>query len=299
MEKYRQVITDDGSISYYNNELGDIYHSQVGAYTEALEKFVRPSGILERLGNYSCINVFDVCFGLGYNTKVLMSEVFKHCPGISFNIVAIEIDPNILLKSAEISFAGYPEFLKSFFDEFLHKVYYTTISNQYNKKTFFHHFNEQINFKVYVNDIRQIVRSCDGSYDIILLDPFSPRFAAQLWTVELFKEYYRLLNNNGVLITYSAASAIRGAMQEAGFCIGDTPPVGRKCPGTIAAKNLDLIKFSISEKEKQLLESTAGIPYSDPTYSLSSDEVTVNRTDRQFTSQRKSGNKVRKELFGY
>lgn len=297
MEKYQQVITDDGSISYYNTDLGDIYHSQVGAYTEALEKFVNPSGILQRLSNYSRINVLDVCFGLGYNTKVLCSQLLHHQPNTKISITAIEIDPNILLKSTEIIFPGYTDSLKSFFDTFLHKVYYTTISDQYSGECFFHHFNDQIDLKLFVKDIRQAVKSIEDCFDIILLDPFSPRLAAHLWTVELFREYYRLLDNNGVLVTYSAASAVRGGMVEAGFYIGDTPPVGRKCPGTIAVKNNKFVKHPLSSKENLLLQSTAGIPFSDPLLSLTSDQVSVNRRDQQFISDRISGNKVRKQQY--
>lgn len=37
--------TNDGSIGLYNKEVDDIYHSTYGAYNEAVEKFIKPSGL--------------------------------------------------------------------------------------------------------------------------------------------------------------------------------------------------------------------------------------------------------------
>ena len=48
-----------------------MYHSKFGALTEAWEKFILPSGIDKNFN--SEIKVLDVCYGIGYNTKALMS----------------------------------------------------------------------------------------------------------------------------------------------------------------------------------------------------------------------------------
>ena len=56
---YRE--NSNGSYGLFNNIIGDIYYSNVGAYTEALQKFVLPSNI----ENYSKdkIKILDVCYG--------------------------------------------------------------------------------------------------------------------------------------------------------------------------------------------------------------------------------------------
>ena len=48
-----------------------MYHSKFGALTEAWEKFILPSGLDKNFN--SEIKVLDVCYGIGYNTKALMS----------------------------------------------------------------------------------------------------------------------------------------------------------------------------------------------------------------------------------
>ena len=75
MRDYEPYYTEDGSIGLYSYADKDVYHSKYGALTEAWEKFVIPSGINVLLKKKNNINVLDVCYGIGYNTKALMSFV--------------------------------------------------------------------------------------------------------------------------------------------------------------------------------------------------------------------------------
>ena len=71
MRDYEPYYTEDGSIGLYSYADKDVYHSKFGALTEAWEKFILPSGI-DKNSNRE-IKVLDVCYGIGYNTKALMS----------------------------------------------------------------------------------------------------------------------------------------------------------------------------------------------------------------------------------
>ena len=71
MRDYEPYYTEDGSIGLYSFADKDVYHSKFGALTEAWEKFILPSG-LDKNDNAE-IKVLDVCYGIGYNTKALMS----------------------------------------------------------------------------------------------------------------------------------------------------------------------------------------------------------------------------------
>jgi len=77
MRDYEPYYTEDGSIGLYSYANKDVYHSKFGALTEAWEKFVLPSGIDELLEQKDNINVLDVCYGIGYNTKALMSFIIN------------------------------------------------------------------------------------------------------------------------------------------------------------------------------------------------------------------------------
>lgn len=296
MSKIKKIITEDGSISFYNEDFDDIYHSKVGAYTEALEKFIYPSKILEKISNDKCINVFDVCFGPGYNSKVLLSSLLKKNPGQKINIVGVEIDPDIILHSSDTNFPGYQDGLKNFLDRFLHKVYYTTVSTQYNDGDFFESKYNNINLKFFVEDARQIVQKLNDSFDVIMLDPFSPHKLPCMWSVDIFKQLYRLLNDNGTLLTYSASHCVRGGLIEAGFNLGNTVAIGRKSPGTIATKNIDLIDFPLSQNTKEMIKSTAGIPYEDPDLNWPNERILQNRSLKQKKSTRITVNKLKKTI---
>lgn len=71
MRDYEPYYTEDGSIGLYSFADKDVYHSKFGALTEAWEKFILPSGLDKN--NNSEIKVLDVCYGIGYNSKALMS----------------------------------------------------------------------------------------------------------------------------------------------------------------------------------------------------------------------------------
>ena len=75
MRDYEPYYTEDGSIGLYSYADKDVYHSKFGALTEAWEKFVLPSGIENLLNSKAEINVLDLCYGIGYNTKALMSFI--------------------------------------------------------------------------------------------------------------------------------------------------------------------------------------------------------------------------------
>lgn len=77
MRDYEPYYTEDGSVGLYSYADKDVYHSKFGALTEAWEKFVIPSDIEELLKTKQDIKVLDICYGIGYNTKSLMSFVIE------------------------------------------------------------------------------------------------------------------------------------------------------------------------------------------------------------------------------
>ena len=77
MRDYEFYYTQDGSIGLYSHQDDDVYHSKFGAVTEAWEKFVLPSNINKLINTVPEIKVLDVCYGIGYNTKALMSFVIN------------------------------------------------------------------------------------------------------------------------------------------------------------------------------------------------------------------------------
>lgn len=84
----------NGSYEIYNTAVGDIYYSNIGAYNEAMQKFVLPSKILDF--SKQKLKILDACYGMGFNSKSLVDFCFKNNCCFDLEIDCIEIDKNIL-----------------------------------------------------------------------------------------------------------------------------------------------------------------------------------------------------------
>ena len=116
MRDYEPYYTEDGSIGLYSYGDKDVFHSKFGALTEAWEKFVIPSKIDELLKWQNEINVLDICYGIGYNTKELMTyvieknknkiykkNIFQKLFDKLYNIVSIDSDKTSSKKNKSLS----------------------------------------------------------------------------------------------------------------------------------------------------------------------------------------------------
>lgn len=159
---------------------------------------------------------------------------------------------------------------------FLHNIYYNHISNSYKnaKKAI---KNNEINFSLQIEDARKALINDNNVYNYIFLDAFTPSKCPCLWTVDFFRLLNKHLDQNGMILTYSNSANIRNAFIKAGFSIGKIfNQSSIKFMGTVAVKNIELIKNSLSEKEYGLLQTKAGIVYRDKNLNSENEEI-INR----------------------
>jgi tRNA U34 5-methylaminomethyl-2-thiouridine-forming methyltransferase MnmC len=212
-----QILTKDGSLTYFNEEFSEHYHSVSGAKEEALKKFVLPS-----LNNYIFkdeIKILDVCFGLGYNSSCLIDEIKKRDKEIKIKIIALEKDKMILNKILDnnIDFESY-------------KLIKECIVNN------FYYEDDKLSIKIILGDALTEIKKLNEKFDFIFHDPFSTKKMPEFWSEDFFKEEFRLLKDNGRLTTYSCASVVRNNLKKVSFKTYDVEPVGRRAPSTLAVK---------------------------------------------------------------
>lgn len=221
-----KVETSDGTLTLFNSEYNQTYHSTTGAYEEAMEKYVRPSGLIKGMA------VLDYCFGLGYNTLAAIEFAGGLDAGLS--IVVLENDAKMLLQLGTIKFADEKR------QELYRLLIQPILAALCSDKTDFQYSVGTNRVRVIVGDAREklplVLRTSDRRFDVILFDPFSPKACPHLWTREVFAQCYMALKSPGVLTTYSCASSVRKAMVSVGFIVSDGPSVGRRSPSTIARK---------------------------------------------------------------
>lgn len=247
MEEY---ITDDGSVTFYSREYDEHYHSKTGAREEALEKHVKPAieylksvGKLEKI---SYIKILDFCFGLGYNSYVFIEEIRKLLPEVRIKVIGIDNDIEIISKGKEI--------FKDFLDNYVYSDNNVEIElligdaeNEIKKisrslnssKTPEQEFNQIIedHKKTEISFSDDTLEEKNKKFAICFFDPFSPKKCPQLWTEEIFKYIFSVMENESILTTYSCARKPRQNMETAGFIVKDGPIIGRWAPSTNAIKN--------------------------------------------------------------
>jgi tRNA U34 5-methylaminomethyl-2-thiouridine-forming methyltransferase MnmC len=268
LKQNKTKTTGDGSITFFNNIVKEHYHSLDGAQEEALTKYIIPSKLEERFKD-KAVTLLDVCFGLGYNSLLAIEETSKLNGKI--NITALELDREIVGEASEYvnNLSGNLKW-----ENILSEIYHNSSYS-----------NNNINIEMIWGDARQ---SCNDlitggmQYDLIFHDPFSTQRNAELWTVDFFRKLYKLLNSDGMILTYSTALPVLVGFLDAGFHIGRTKQkIGTQRVGLAAAKCKNILEYPYSNEEIcSITESLKAIPYRDISQKSSNREILKERNEK-------------------
>lgn len=216
--------TDDGSESFRNITVDEMYHTKSGAREEALEKNVKPLKVWEKNDPI----IYDVCFGLGYNAAAAIDVIRQNNNSSLITIYIFENDKEILGKILEINpkFDSFPiikNFIKKFFEQ---------------KNDYYEHFYEKENIKFIIlfGDARIKIRETKQHANFVFFAPFSPTHHSEMWELRFIKDIYSKMDKGAKLTTYSYARKVRETFKEAGFVVTSGPIIGRISPSTIAIK---------------------------------------------------------------
>lgn len=264
---------------------------------------------------YSIINKF-----LNSDTKIkykkinnlinylILSKIIEKSPEILENQDLISVlanqKYNRFLDDKIISLFEYYRFKMSkntsklHFRSFLHNIYYKYVSKGYKSGLKRYHLQD-VEFELKNDDARNVIINDNNLYDLIFLDAFTPSKCPCLWSYDFFKLLFEHLVTDGKILTYTTSAAVRGAMVEAGFFIGNIyNEREKKFTGTIATKNKSLIKYPLSEFDLGLLKTKAGIFYRDENLTTLNEAILARRNEDVKNSTRMSTSKYRKQAIG-
>ena len=278
---FTPVKTGDGSSTFYSEAFKEWFHNREGAYREAQKTYIETAGLRQRVQQKVAagapLRILDICYGLGYNTAAALETIWAVDEACWVELKALEIDIEVA---------------RSAIAQNLTKSYPLAVQ-QTLQQLAAHSRAEQNNLQaeILLGDARQRIQpliSQSWQADVIFLDPFSPPNCPQLWTTEFLKRVAESLNSNdGVLVTYSCAAAVRVALKSAGLTVGTVQAAARKWPGTIAchsASRLAASLPSLSQQEQEHLQTRAAIPYRDPTLQSTAEEILKRRIQEQSIS---------------
>ena len=275
------VLTDDGSYSINSKEINhkiETLHTSTGAISESFEKFIKPMKF-----NYEeDIAILDICAGLGYNSSAAIEDFMKNSSKSNLTIDMVEISYATLACGLLIpSPIKAHDITKKAIENELIKQDYATLSLETCE------IPENIDMNVYIEDARQTVQKLkDNTYDAIFLDPFSQNMAPELFSLEFFKEFRRVIKDDGIVATYTSSAPVRAAFIEADFYIGQGPIFGRKQGGTLASPNPLMLDTALPKNDEiRIALSDVGIPFRDPNLNNSSDYILEKRTEERHNAR--------------
>lgn len=270
MRDFLPRITADGSVTFFSSEFGEAFHSQGGAAQEAAGKFIGPCGLRSLPQRQNQIRIFDVCYGLGYNSAAALAAIWGVNPDCRVELIAFDIDDQPA-RAATAHLDPWPATLHPLL---------IRLSQDHQVET------STLTARLHLGDARQtlpaVIRAGKQA-DAIFLDPFSPPKCPQLWTVEFLGFVAQGLAPTGTLATYSCAAAVRAALQLARLDVGPSPGVGRKAPGTIARWPGQPLP-TLSRQEEEHLATRAAVPYRDPSLQDPAPMILARRQEEQATS---------------
>ena len=271
------VLTDDGSYSINSKEINhkvETLHTSTGAISESFEKFIKPMKF-----NYDeDIAILDICAGIGYNTSAAIADFIKNSAGSNLTIDMVEISKATLACGLLVpSPIKEHDITKKAIEDELIKQDYAALSVESTE------IPENIDINVFIEDARQTVQKLESdSYDAIFLDPFSQNMAPELFSLEFFKQFRRLIKDDGIVATYTSAAPIRAGFIDADFYIGLGPIFGRKQGGTLASPNPLMLDTSLPKNDEiRIALSDVGIPFRDPNLNDKSEVILERRTEER------------------
>lgn len=205
-------VCPDGAQTFFNEKVGESYHSRVGPLTEAKHKFIAPLDI-DSLLEKEKIKVLDPFFGFGYNTGTLIATLKERAEVLSkIEIIAIEKDESVLKRINDLQV---PNWYLPWRDLVATLPYESNC--------------QDIQCTFYMSDIFTIIDKLPRSYfDVILFDPFSYKTMPEFWEESFLEKIFSLLLQGGTLTTYSGLKRVENLALNLGYKTKRVTPLGRR-----------------------------------------------------------------------
>ena len=201
----REIIqTYDGSSSVLIPESNLTYHSIHGAIQESTHVYINTGLIpIIETGLYSEIKILEIGFGTGLNALLTLKTAESYQQFIQYT--TIELIPLSLQEVEQLNYPGKEELFR------LHMAEWNIISQVSEHFTLFKINQSLLRFKTH------------NRFHLIYFDAFAPDKQPELWTPDVFLNLFLMLEQGGILVTYSSAGKVRRALQSVGFRVEKIP----------------------------------------------------------------------------
>ena len=204
------VPTADGSLTLFQPEVGEHYHSKHGALQESKHVFLN-SGLVYFLAQEPQTQVRILEVGLGTGLNFLLTADYAQKQNLQLDYIAIEAYP---LSETLLAQTGYNQFVEvAIWDGFLAK-YKSSLTETTS-------ISQGINLKVEKCLLADF--TTQGQVDVIYFDAFAAIHQPEMWTTEALEKVCRYLKPGGVFVTYAITGNLKRSMKSLGFAIEKAP----------------------------------------------------------------------------
>ena len=215
MSSIKILPTEDGSHTLQNEALNETYHSTHGAIQESKHIFIE-AGLKEIAKSKNEISILEFGFGTGLNAYLTLLENNFLKKKITYT--TLEAFPVQMEIAAQLN---YPQLLLNKATDALFDLLH---SCNWNKRIA---INSDFSFLKINKKMEDFILT--EKYDLIYFDAFSPQTQPELWTKEIFKKLCDTMNDEGILVTYSAKGEVKRNLKAAGFKVVGLPgPIGKR-----------------------------------------------------------------------
>ncbi|MGB1360980.1 MAG: tRNA (5-methylaminomethyl-2-thiouridine)(34)-methyltransferase MnmD [Alphaproteobacteria bacterium] len=253
------TIDDNGNIR--SNDFNDVYFMPEKGIDESKYVFIEPSNFTDKP-----TTVLEFGFGTGLNFLLTLDKFKRNLNNLHF--ISIEKHP-VLKSDLEKIYKFLPDYLQNLCTELLNN-YPDIIQGK-------HQLNiSGAKLTLHFDEINDCITSINDNIDCIYLDGFAPNKNSAMWGENLFNHCYKILNNNGMVNTFSASSIVAKGLESAGFFVNKRDGFGNKRECLIATKSL----FNIPDNIKSIAIVGAGITGCCLAYELNKAGYNINLYDK-------------------
>lgn len=188
------VTSGDGSHTLKNDHTGEHYHSIFGALTESKHVFLE-AGLMATQTLGQNLKVLEV--GLGTGLNLLLTATYAKSQGLNIEYTGLEPFP---VLPATVKQLNYGELL----DQDLFQSFFLN----YDALLLGHAWeHEGLKAQVELRSVQEY--QCQGHFDLIYYDAFSPTSQLEMWSDDVVDKLSAFLKPGGILVTYCVRGFIR------------------------------------------------------------------------------------------
>lgn len=212
----REVITTkDGSKTIHLPEWNESYHSQHGAYQEAMHVFIT-SGLKQFTLPGKPISVLEVGFGTGLNALLTLIHAKENTPIFYTGLEAFPVD------QLELDALNYPDIEQL---QAHSAVYQKMHAAEWNKWAEINPGFSLFKFQEKLQDFKPE----EETFDLVYFDAFGPRVQPELWHLSILKRLFAAMKKGSVFVTYCCKGQVRRDLIHTGFDVEKIPgPPGKR-----------------------------------------------------------------------